>query len=84
MRTTIMLDPLRSGIDPLRWHGDQELAEGLLDAAVNVRLPAPPAWLAERLAGSLTRVLPGGPSRPGIGARTTRYCSPPEPRRPSS
>ena len=57
MRTTItMLDPLSSGVDPLRWHGDQEVDDGLLDAAVNVRLPAPPAWLADQIAGALTRL----------------------------
>jgi cobyrinic acid a,c-diamide synthase len=26
-------------------HGDQDVAEGLIDLAVNVRLPAPPEWL---------------------------------------
>ncbi|HVH23421.1 MAG TPA: cobyrinate a,c-diamide synthase [Pseudonocardia sp.] len=29
----------------LRYHGDQDLADGLVDLAVNVRVPAPPAWL---------------------------------------
>ncbi|HSA51748.1 MAG TPA: Rv2231c family pyridoxal phosphate-dependent protein CobC [Yinghuangia sp.] len=38
----------------LRHHGDRELAPGLVDLAVNVRGSAPPAWLAERLAASLT------------------------------
>lgn len=37
----------------LRWHGDREVGPGLLDAAVNVRLPAPPAWLADRIAAAL-------------------------------
>lgn len=37
----------------LRWHGDQEVGEGLLDAAVNVRLPAPPDWLAARIAAGV-------------------------------
>ncbi len=49
-----MADPFRSShADPLRWHGDREVAPGLLDAAVNVRLPAPPPWLAERIAAAL-------------------------------
>lgn len=37
----------------LRFHGDEELAPGLLDLAVNVRGAAPPAWLRDVLAGSL-------------------------------
>ncbi len=31
----------------LHHHGDQDVAEGLVDLAVNVRLAEPPAWLAE-------------------------------------
>lgn len=46
-------DPLRFGTDPLRFHGDQEVGEGLLDAAVNVRLSSPPPWLAARIASAL-------------------------------
>jgi cobyrinic acid a,c-diamide synthase len=34
-------------------HGDAEVAEGLVDLAVNVRLPAPPDWLAEMLRASV-------------------------------
>jgi cobyrinic acid a,c-diamide synthase len=30
----------------LHHHGDREVAEGLVDLAVNVRLPAPPDWLS--------------------------------------
>ncbi len=37
----------------LRHHGDAEVAPGLLDLAVNVRAPGPPAWLREVLAGTL-------------------------------
>lgn len=37
----------------LRHHGDQELAPGLLDLAVNVRGEAPPPWLISRLERSL-------------------------------
>ncbi|HYI54473.1 MAG TPA: cobyrinate a,c-diamide synthase [Microlunatus sp.] len=32
--------------EDLHHHGDADLAEGLIDLAVNVRLPAPPEWLA--------------------------------------
>lgn len=35
--------------DPLEHHGDTELDPSLIDLAVNVRLPEPPAWLADRL-----------------------------------
>ncbi|RSM77942.1 threonine-phosphate decarboxylase [Amycolatopsis sp. WAC 01375] len=34
-------------------HGDREVGEGLVDLAVNVRLPAPPAWLRAELAAAL-------------------------------
>ncbi|MHB8342504.1 MAG: sirohydrochlorin chelatase, partial [Mycobacteriales bacterium] len=33
----------------LRHHGDAELAPGLVDAAVNVRLAGPPPWLAAQI-----------------------------------
>jgi histidinol-phosphate aminotransferase len=35
-------------------HGDRETAAGLIDLAVNVRLPRPPQWLLDRIAASLT------------------------------
>lgn len=35
-------------------HGDRDVAPGLVDLAVNVRLTAPPAWLADVIAGSVT------------------------------
>lgn len=40
----------------LAHHGDAELADGLVDLAVNVRSGAPPAWLANRLAASLSEL----------------------------
>ena len=33
----------------LGWHGDRELADGLVDLAVNVRAGAPPAWLRDEI-----------------------------------
>lgn len=42
--------------DPLRHHGDAELADDLVDLAVNVRLDRPPAWLAAALVDELTSV----------------------------
>jgi histidinol-phosphate aminotransferase len=43
----------RSLADPLRHHGDREVGSGLVDLAVNVRVPRPPAWLREVLAAGL-------------------------------
>ncbi|MUL43133.1 threonine-phosphate decarboxylase [Streptomonospora sp. PA3] len=40
----------------LRHHGDAETGPDLLDFAVNVRAGAPPPWLAERIAASLSGV----------------------------
>lgn len=37
----------------LRHHGDRDLADGLVDMAVNVRLPRPPEWLRQELAAGL-------------------------------
>ncbi|MBN9740873.1 threonine-phosphate decarboxylase [Amycolatopsis sp. A1MSW2902] len=37
----------------LHHHGDREVGEGLVDLAVNVRLPAPPSWLRAELAAAL-------------------------------
>jgi histidinol-phosphate aminotransferase len=37
----------------LRHHGDRDVADGLVDLAVNVRLPRPPDWLRDRLVRSL-------------------------------
>lgn len=37
----------------LRHHGDDEMAPGMLDFAVNVRGTGPPQWLRERLAATL-------------------------------
>jgi histidinol-phosphate aminotransferase len=37
----------------LRHHGDVDAAPGLVDFAVNVRMPRPPAWLRDRLIAAL-------------------------------
>ncbi|UKD51006.1 Rv2231c family pyridoxal phosphate-dependent protein CobC [Amycolatopsis sp. FU40] len=37
----------------LHHHGDREVGDGLVDLAVNVRLPAPPSWLRAELAAAL-------------------------------
>ena len=86
-----MTGPLRRGPDDpaslnLRHHGDDELAPGLVDLAVNVRPGGPPAWLRKVLADSLgslsvyptSRAARGRRSRPGTAdGSPTRYCSPP-------
>lgn len=59
----------------LRFHGDRELAPGLIDLAVNVRLAEPPAWLAAQLSASLRRIsaYPDlGPARAAVAARHGR------------
>lgn len=37
----------------LHHHGDRDVAPGLVDLAVNVRLPAPPEWVADAITASL-------------------------------
>jgi len=48
--------PSASAVPPydLSHHGDRETAAGLVDLAVNVRVPRPPRWLLDRIAASLT------------------------------
>jgi len=46
--------------EDLRHHGDQELAPGLLDLAVNIRRDEPPGWLLSRIERSF-RTLKGYP-----------------------
>jgi histidinol-phosphate aminotransferase len=40
----------------LAHHGDREAGPGLVDLAVNVRVPQPPAWLLDRITASLTEL----------------------------
>ncbi|MGA5450855.1 Rv2231c family pyridoxal phosphate-dependent protein CobC [Streptomyces umbrinus] len=59
----------------LRHHGDAEVRDdgsALVDLAVNVRADAPPAWLRERIAGSLTGLAAypdGRAARAAVAAR---------------
>ncbi|GIE87868.1 histidinol-phosphate aminotransferase [Actinoplanes regularis] len=48
-----MLGPMTFDLDH---HGDAEVGTGLIDLAVNVRHQVMPAWLAEPIADSLTRL----------------------------
>lgn len=43
------------GID-LSHHGDSDLGTGLIDLAVNVMLPGPPAWLAEQISQTIAEL----------------------------
>jgi histidinol-phosphate/aromatic aminotransferase/cobyric acid decarboxylase-like protein len=42
-----------SALVDLHHHGDRDATPGLVDLAVNVRLPAPPPWIADVIADSL-------------------------------
>jgi len=59
----------------LRHHGDAEVRDGgskLVDLAVNVRAGTPPAWLRDRIAGSLDGLAAypdGRPARAAVAAR---------------
>jgi histidinol-phosphate aminotransferase len=45
-----------TGAIDLHHHGDAEVADGLVDLAVNVRRQPMPSWLADPIAASLTRL----------------------------
>lgn len=52
---TMRIDENRRDFDyNLSHHGDREVGAGLVDLAVNVRIPQPPQWLLDRIAASLT------------------------------
>ncbi|GAA1794375.1 Rv2231c family pyridoxal phosphate-dependent protein CobC [Planosporangium flavigriseum] len=59
----------------LRFHGDSELAAGLVDLAVNVRTDPMPDWLSQPLREALTdlaRYPDPGPARAAVAARHGR------------
>jgi histidinol-phosphate aminotransferase len=59
-----------------RYHGDQAAEPGMLDFAVNVRRPQPPAWLLERLAARLPdlgRYPAADDQRAALGAVAARH-----------
>jgi histidinol-phosphate aminotransferase len=59
----------------LGFHGDAELAPGLVDLAVNVRTEPPPDWLASAIAATLTELAgypDPGPARAALAARHAR------------
>src|SRR5437763_11874900 len=71
-------DGMIPGMSGLGFHGDAELAPGLVDLAVNVRTEPPPAWLTTAIAAALddlARYPDPGPARAAVAARHRR---PPE------
>jgi histidinol-phosphate aminotransferase len=62
----------------LRHHGDAELAEGLVDLAVNVRHAPLPDWLAEPVAASLRDLARYPDAVPARAAVAARHARPPE------
>ncbi len=63
--------------DDLHHHGDAETDDSLVDLAVNVRLAAPPDWLADRICATISTL--GRYPRPAaaIEAIATRHRRPP-------
>ncbi len=59
--------------DPLRHHGDVEVADGLVDLAVNVRGERPPGWLVEALADELGAVAAYPDPYPATKALAARH-----------
>jgi histidinol-phosphate aminotransferase len=62
----------------LRFHGDAEVAPGLVDLAVNVRQEAPPAWLAGPIAASLADLARYPDPAPATAAIAARHGRPAE------
>lgn len=60
----------------LRHHGDNDVADGLVDLAVNVRLAAPPPWLREQLAASLDTLAAYPDAREATKAVAARHGRP--------
>jgi histidinol-phosphate aminotransferase len=68
---TTLLQVSEQGVRPgARYHGDQAVAPGMLDFAVNVRHAEPPVWLRQRLADRLVD-LGGYPSAADHAAAVT-------------
>jgi cobyrinic acid a,c-diamide synthase len=66
-----------AGVD-LRHHGDSDLGEGLVDLAVNVRVPAPPEWLAATI-NEVTQSLGAYPrTDEAVAALAAAHRVPPE------
>jgi histidinol-phosphate aminotransferase len=68
--------PTDDGYD-LRHHGDQEVGDGLVDLAVNVRTGTPPRWLRDRIAASLDGLAAYPDGRSAREAVAVRHGRPP-------
>lgn len=62
----------------LRFHGDAEIAPGLVDLAVNVRQEAPPSWLAGPIAASLAHLGRYPDPAEATAAIARRHARPPD------
>lgn len=63
------------GID-LHHHGDSDIDPDLIDLAVNVRLPAPPQWLAQIIADSVSELGAYPDPRQATAALAAHHCVP--------
>jgi histidinol-phosphate aminotransferase len=61
----------------LSFHGDSELAAGLVDMAVNVRHGTPPPWLAERIRAAVAGIAAYPDPRAATEAVARRHARPP-------
>ncbi|GAA2155492.1 histidinol-phosphate/aromatic aminotransferase/cobyric acid decarboxylase-like protein [Humibacillus xanthopallidus] len=68
----------------LHHHGDRDTAPGLVDLAVNVRLPSPPAWLAEVVTRTVADLGRYPDARPATQAIARRHRVPEEAVLPTS
>ncbi|GAB3568298.1 Rv2231c family pyridoxal phosphate-dependent protein CobC [Amycolatopsis endophytica] len=57
----------------LHHHGDREVGDGLVDLAVNVRLPVPPAWLRAELVSALDDLAAYPSCGAAVGAVAARH-----------
>ena len=62
-----------AGLVDLHHHGDRDVAPGLVDLAVNVRLPGPPPWLADVIAASLGELGRYPDPAPAVAAIADRH-----------
>lgn len=70
--------------EDLHHHGDADVAEGLVDLAVNVRVPAPPGWLADVIRASVDEVAAYPDPRRASAAIAAAHGVPPEQVLPSA
>lgn len=60
----------------LRHHGDDDIGDGLVDLAVNVRVAEPPPWLAERLVATVDTLAAYPDDREATKAVAARHGRP--------